>query len=107
MWGAMKMSIRTKKVKSTGKFGPRYGVKVRKRILEIEKLPDKYTCPHCSYDTLVRKSSGVWYCKKCGKTIASSAYLYAMPTAIHKEIEEVSVKEESVEKEVKGEAEHV
>ncbi len=67
---------RTKKVGSTGRFGPRYGTRTKKVIRVIEKESKKrHTCPKCERNTLKRKSAGIWICKKCGAKIAGGAYL--------------------------------
>jgi large subunit ribosomal protein L37Ae len=66
----------TKKVKSTGRFGARYGTKLRKRVREIEsKQKAKQTCPYCSKNGSVKRLSfGVWLCKKCGAKFTGRAY---------------------------------
>lgn len=67
----------TKKVKSTGRFGARYGIKLRKRVREIEAhQKKKQTCPYCGkVGSVVRLSFGVWNCKKCGNKFTSKAYM--------------------------------
>ena len=66
---------KTKKVKSAGRFGPRYGKSVRRRITEIEsKQRKKQVCPYCQKKALKRLSKGIWLCKKCRKKFASHAY---------------------------------
>jgi len=64
---------RTKKVKITGKFGVRYGVKVKKMIKKIEGQKTK-NCPYCLKPALRRVHSGIWECKKCGVKFAGGAY---------------------------------
>ena len=69
------MARRTKKVGITGKFGPRYGVTVRKKIKEASKprqAPQK--CPECQYMAVKRESSGIWLCRHCDLKFAASAY---------------------------------
>ncbi len=63
----------TKKVGSTGRFGPRYGTKTKKVVLDIEKKKDK-TCPYCERTTLKRLAAGIWYCRKCKSKFAGAAY---------------------------------
>lgn len=64
-----------KNVGIAGKFGPRYGVKVRKQIKTIEEEKvKKHTCPRCQHKSVKRISTGVWKCKRCGLTFASGAY---------------------------------
>lgn len=67
----------TKKVKSTGRFGARYGIKLRKRVREIEEQQkSKQTCPYCNKKGSVKRLSfGVWECKKCGSKFTSKAYM--------------------------------
>lgn len=67
--------MRTKKVGSTGRFGSKYGKKIRDRVKSIEKKKnEKYKCPSCSRTAVTREASGIWVCKKCGKKYASGAY---------------------------------
>jgi large subunit ribosomal protein L37Ae len=64
---------RTKKVGATGKFGPRYGRKVRQRILKVGNQK-KFQCPSCMKLTMKRESAGIWSCSKCGTKLAGKAY---------------------------------
>ncbi len=68
---------RTKKVGSTGRFGPRYGAKLRRRVLDIEKKrAEPHRCPSCATKgSLQRKAAGLWVCKKCGTVFAGGAYV--------------------------------
>lgn len=67
--------MRTKKVKSFGRFHAGYGTKVRSRIIKVEKLQrKKQVCIFCKKKTAKRISKGLWQCKKCGKKFASHAY---------------------------------
>ncbi len=64
-----------KKVGSTGRFGARYGVKVKETIKEIEEAKKKeYECPRCSHKQVKRDSTGIWDCSRCGLTFAGGAY---------------------------------
>ena len=66
---------RTKKVGSAGRFGVRYGRKIRQRILKVENtLRKKSKCPNCQKTGVRRVSSGIWYCEKCGNKFAGKAY---------------------------------
>ena len=66
----------TKKVKAAGKFGPRYGKKLRdvyNKIYEVSKK--KYNCPVCAKEKSVRRVSfGVWKCNRCEVKFASGAF---------------------------------
>ncbi|MEM5778730.1 MAG: 50S ribosomal protein L37ae [Candidatus Aenigmatarchaeota archaeon] len=65
----------TKKVGITGKYGPRYGTKTKKVVLEIEeKRKKEKTCPYCERHALKRIAAGIWYCKKCKIKFAGGAY---------------------------------
>jgi large subunit ribosomal protein L37Ae len=64
----------TKKVGSTGRFGPRYGTKTKKMILKVEQRKKNIFCPYCERKSLKRLAAGVWYCKKCKTKFAGGAY---------------------------------
>ena len=67
---------RTKKVGSTGRFGSRYGAKLRRRVLDIENRRHEPTrCPACATRSLKRKAAGLWTCKKCGHLFTGGAYV--------------------------------
>ena len=71
---------KTKKVKSAGRLGTRYGRKIRLRITEIESEQKKFKkCPKCSFPKVKRLSTGIWMCKKCGYKFAGGAYLPSTP----------------------------
>ena len=64
-----------KKVGSTGRFGPRYGVKVRRSIKEIEEGErEAYECPRCHHEQVERDSAGIWICGRCDLKFAGGAY---------------------------------
>ena len=66
---------KTKKVKSSGRFGSRYGVGIRKRITKVEERQNKVaTCPFCKFKRIQRKAAGLFECKKCGATFTGGAY---------------------------------
>ncbi len=64
---------RTKKVGSTGKYGSRYGLKIRRKILKVESKKDR-VCPYCGKKQLKRVAAGIWECKKCGARFTGGAY---------------------------------
>jgi large subunit ribosomal protein L37Ae len=90
----------TKKAGITGRYGARYGYKIRKRVKDIEekmKAPQK--CPKCETKVAKRLSTGIWYCKKCGATFTGGAYAIKtklgdeskrIATRIQREIETLS-----------------
>ncbi len=67
---------RTKKVGSTGRFGSRYGAKLRRRVLDIDnRRKDPTRCPSCATKALKRKAVGLWICTKCDLLFAGGAYV--------------------------------
>ncbi len=74
------MSLRTKKVKSVGRFGTRYGVRIRRRIREIEARQKVWhECPSCAAPRVKRVSTSVWECRKCGHKFAGGGYMPHTP----------------------------
>lgn len=66
---------RKKKVGSAGRFGSRYGKKVRSKIAEIEKVQKRrHVCPKCGLPYVKRFSAGIWVCGKCGTKFAGLSY---------------------------------
>lgn len=71
------MTSKLKKIKSAGRFGARYGKKVRANLVAVEsKQRMKQRCPFCGKLGIKRTSKGVWKCtrKKCGKKFASDVF---------------------------------
>jgi len=67
--------VKTKKVGSAGRFGVKYGKKIREAVIAIErKQRAKQKCPYCTRMTAKRQAKGVWNCKFCGKTFTGGAY---------------------------------
>jgi len=70
------MTRRTKKVGISGRYGTRYGVKIRKQINNIERQQKKlHPCPRCQYEKVKRISTAIWQCSHCNLTFASGAYI--------------------------------
>ena len=66
----------TKKIGTAGRFGPRYGRKLKKKVAEIEKkLKVWHKCPYCSKIKVKRESSGIWVCRSCKSRFTGKAYL--------------------------------
>ena len=69
------MAKRTQKSGATARFGPRYGVSVRRRAgAAIKKKSRKYTCPVCQYQKVRRKAAGIWECRKCDHTFTGGVW---------------------------------
>ncbi len=93
------MAKKTKKVGSAGRLGARYGVRIRKRIADVEMVSKgKHECPKCKAVALGRTSSGIWVCRHCGAKIASSSYAPTPPAAVRRELAEVLAEVESKER---------
>jgi len=71
------MSSKSKKTKSIGRFGARYGKRPKAYLVAIEeKQRKKQRCPFCGKSSVKRLSKGLWKCtrKKCRKKFASDTY---------------------------------
>ena len=65
-----------KKVRSAGRFGSRYGIGIRRKLLKVEdKQKLKYACPSCGSPTVKRMSKGIFFCKKCSHKFTGGAYI--------------------------------
>ena len=69
------MAKRTKKVGSAGRFQARYGVRARTRVRNVEIVQKaKHICPNCGHQKIIRVSTSIWQCGKCGIKFAGGAY---------------------------------
>ena len=69
------MATKSKKTKSAGRFGARYGKKIRNKVVDVEsKQRKKQKCPFCEKLGVKRLSKGIWQCAKCDKKFASNTY---------------------------------
>ena len=66
----------TKKVRSSGRFGARYGRRLRSKVVAIEKVQrSKQKCPYCNKLTAKRLAAGIWACTKCNSKFTGKAYI--------------------------------
>lgn len=69
------MPTKSKKSKSAGRFGPRYGKTTKNKLVKVEeKQRKKQICPFCNKPGAKRLSKGIWNCKKCDKKFANNTY---------------------------------
>ena len=65
----------TKKVGTSGRFGPRYGGVMRKAVATIEKVQKAaHPCQRCGSLSVYREGTAIWSCQKCGYSFAGGAY---------------------------------
>lgn len=64
-----------KKIGSAGRYGPRYGKRLKNLVSDVEKTQkQRHMCPKCKMRYVKRETSGVWKCQKCGAKFAGGAY---------------------------------
>ena len=65
----------TKKVGTTGRFGARYGRRLKQKVAEVEKkLKQWHKCPYCNVKSVKRIASGIWFCRHCKSKFTGKAY---------------------------------
>ncbi len=75
-----------RKTGSTGRFGARYGTKIRQRVKSIEEeMKDYHKCLECGAGKVKRVGTGIWKCERCGTKFAAKAYKPNV-TPIEKEV---------------------
>ncbi len=85
------MARRTRQVGVVGRYGPRYGVRIRRRVQEVEEARRaSHVCPKCQAAAVRRRSSGVWQCRHCGHVFAGGAYRPVITTSFKRELEEAA-----------------
>ena len=76
------MENRTSKVGITGKYGTRYGSKLRKQVKALEILErSKNICPFCGKTTIKRQAAGIWKCRACRRSIAGGCWEFVTTAA--------------------------
>ncbi|MHC1571106.1 MAG: 50S ribosomal protein L37ae [Methermicoccaceae archaeon] len=93
----IKYTRKGRKVRAAGRFGPRYGTKIRKLVVEVEeKMRAAHVCASCGQPAVRRIGTGIWQCKKCGYTFAGGTYIPRTPAAdaLHRTIRRSSEMEE-------------
>lgn len=69
------MTSKTKKIRSAGRFGARYGKRAKSKLADVEeKQRKKQECPYCGKKGAKRLSKGIWKCFKCENKFASDTY---------------------------------
>jgi len=86
--------VKTKLVKAAGRYGARYGQRIKRKIASIEaKQRKKQYCPFCG-KRAKRLSKGIWKCKKCKKKFAAHAYYLEKDSVpVKKELKSKPLKE--------------
>jgi len=84
---------RTRVVGIAGRYGARYGSTLRKKVKEVlERRYADHTCPFCGHrGRVVRISTGIWTCRKCGSKWAGGSYIPR--TGLSKTYSEIIVRE--------------
>ncbi len=71
----MVVVAKKKKIGSAGRYGVRYGKRIKDLVSEVERVQKRrHVCPKCKMRYVVRESAGIWKCKKCGAKFAGAAY---------------------------------
>jgi len=65
----------TRKAGTAGRFGSRYGRKVRYNVRTVEKqAKGTQECPNCGKPKIKRVAVGIYECKACKARVAGKAY---------------------------------
>jgi len=97
-----------KKTRSAGRFGARYGRKIRKEVADIEEQTRAlHKCPKCERKSVKRTGTGIWQCSKCGYTFTGGTYIPRTTVGISAEraVKRLVEPEASVKTEEETEAE--
>ncbi len=64
-----------KKIGSAGRYGARYGKKLKAKIVNVERFQRKaQKCPYCSRTQVKRIAMGIFSCSKCDSKFTGLAY---------------------------------
>ncbi|QQG39940.1 MAG: 50S ribosomal protein L37ae [Candidatus Aenigmatarchaeota archaeon] len=64
-----------KKIGSAGRFGSRYGRKLRKDVSDIEAVQRAFhECSSCRKVAVKRVAFGIWQCRSCNRKFAGGAF---------------------------------
>lgn len=81
------MGRRTKKTGAAGSLGPRYGVRVRRRVRDVAETKSRWhVCPRCNHASVRRVASGIWRCRRCDHTFAGGAYRPVVTTSVTRQV---------------------
>jgi large subunit ribosomal protein L37Ae len=73
--------MRLKKLASAGRFGARYGRRIKERLLNSEiSQRAKHKCPYCLKVNVKRVATGIWECRSCSAKFTGKAYSPASET---------------------------
>lgn len=67
--------MKTKKLGRVARFKARYGKRIKDMVKKVEDEEFRlHTCPSCGFESVKRKASGIFECRKCGIAFAGGAY---------------------------------
>jgi large subunit ribosomal protein L37Ae len=96
------MTRKTRKVGPVGRLGVRYGVRIRRRIQEVEEgQRGWHRCPKCAAESVRREASGIWACRRCGVRFAGGAYRPIVTTSVKREVPAAEAVAEAAPEEAK------
>jgi large subunit ribosomal protein L37Ae len=87
-------------MKTTKRFGARYGKRVKDRLQAIEELQKKkQKCPYCRKERVKRLALGIFTCTKCGAKFTGRAYSVVQPKPEVEQVQKQEIEEEPQEEE--------
>ena len=83
-----------KNIRSTKRFGARYGPRLRAKFGEMEHLKRSSTkCPSCNKDNVKRIAVGIWHCSTCKRSFAGKAFTFTKRKTLQQLQEEIASRE--------------